>query len=386
VFTAYNGYGIVGKYVDPIFGETEAGFAFQLSPGYAYPFWTEGTTTVPFGTNAKVDSMVMSFAYDTVYSRANTMGNPDVVQELSLNLLTDTTPNYAYAHTKVNPATIGKVLAKINHKKYQQGKTSFKFRIQDAAFTNGFFQNTDTFKTVVKFHNFIKGLLLTSSGATNTLTKFNLYSDSTYCTVYYKNDQTAGKDTVVSYNFRITSLSRSHTYITHKWNSTTLNGKIDNQSAKNAPRLYVQSMAGTRPLLKFPGIKNWHKGERLVIRAAELIIKRDVGTVNTYVPTLEYMNIYQRTTAGSNGVMNEYYNTSSYDYNQAIAYDKVDGEYRFDVTTYITALRADDTTEDTGLILTAPQRSLLFGEVVLHSAHSESDADKMYLKISYTKF
>ena len=376
-----SGYALAGSVDDPIFGHSDLLTATEMELyGYTPVF---GDDDIPYGTNPRIDPVVMSLSYDTVYSRSVTLGSKYIAQELDIRLLTDTIPTGAYFHTKPDAFLGTTVLAHLTHTPANTTNEIVRFRITNQDFIDHLFDDPEVdFKSNAALQDKFKGIALVPNGASNnSIVRYHLYNDSTRMRIYFKCDEIADIDTVVYKDLKVGLFSRMYTYANHDYQTAVFSAALDNESASDPGRIYVQSMGGARTLIKFPNIENWRANEGVILRAAELVLQPDESTISPDFPMLDYMTLYKLNEYGQLEPLTEYY-SSSY---QAVSYDKIDGTYRFDVTSYVKN-RIDNPTEaDYGLVMMISSRSIMLGRNVLHSATSTDVAKRAYLKLTYTE-
>ena len=391
---------------DPIFGTTSAEVAMQFNLGGAINFRERDSVLVSgseyrffyheFGRNPKADSIVLFLRYDTAaFTSINTLGDLNLKQQIDVRLLKDTLAIENFNVTEIDPLLSNESLGITEHT-FTPDSLTFRFKVTNQEFVDTFLNNNTTaFESQSIFsERKFKGLaLLNNTDDPSFICRFNLANSQTRLRVYFTNESIAEKDTVVFYDFGIDvsssrdlAYTRYFTQIEHEYAGSEIEDKIENTSTENE-KVYVQSLTGARTILKFPGIRKWFENEDYQVRFAHLVLRPVDEDNNDQFPSLELLEIYELSSDGETNPIAEYLGRDASGALTLVGeiYDPVDNEYRFDITSYVKKLRDTPNEEENGLILTARNRSFTLGRTTLHSANSNAENLRMFVKITYSR-
>jgi len=373
-------YNLIGSYTDPVFGTTNAG---------AYSQFVLTTTAVSFGNNPVCDSIVLSMAYQGFYG--------DTASTLTLNVF-ELADDLYYSNNYYSNDVMGvykKNLANVSFKPNLKdsvliGSTkypphlriklnkSFGQKFVDASGSSYLSDNSN-------FLKFFKGLYIStkqmSSGG--CILYFNFLSSITKLSLYYHNDA----DTA-AYNFVIDGYCARFNSFDHKNFASAdplLKQQIAGDTTLGDSLLYVQSMAGTKIKLKFPGILGLKHlltdsvNGRISILKAELVVKLDETASGDFAPPEKL--ILSKTNA--NGTMSF---LTDYSYGDAYyggSYSSTTKEYRFNIGQHIQDALLRGSFEDKGLNLVVSGSAVKSNRAVLKG--NKRSQDNLRLEIIYTK-
>lgn len=280
----------LGYLIDPEFGKTEAGLALAVNlPSEAYNF----------GTNAVIDSAVLSLNFAGEFYGDSTANYSIDVRQLSTNLNDATsylnTITYATNSTllgnragKVYPSTPIKVLDIVAGKADTLKTLPAQVRIK---LDNSFIQNNivglseTSLKTNARFANAFKGLYVqinkSASTGTGGLMFFEFAGSNSNLTLYYKkqNATTTTNTDTVSVNFPIKSDSGPvASSIKHDYTGTPVATQLSNPTQQYAVT-YLQPLIGLRNKISFPYLDKFvANAGKIVVNKAELVIDLSSGT------------------------------------------------------------------------------------------------------------
>lgn len=329
--TIYSGTLIFGSYKDPIFGEVSSATAFTLVPS---------VTDNDFGDNPVVKYLKMYIAVSSksYINDAEASIPQNVYIYRLLNDLDTLKPfNCSYSLADVDPIPI-------NENTVYLGGDSIVCNIK-TAYANELLSATQEERDSTDiFIKRFKGYYISTNPLPGSLTggRFNLISASdVYMLINYRHTSTEDdidKDSVISY---YTDTERPYLN-TFKHSSQNLATALPTQ------KLYVEGLAGIKPYLDFTKVKqnfdDWAETQnidlkKVVISKAEIVLPyefpADYTTMNQYPSTLflstrvldtltnlrYYQPISDMYIDGSDGAIN-----------------RVNYEYRMNVTTYIQKL------------------------------------------------
>lgn len=259
---------LAGYYIDPVFGTTFAAFATQLN----LP-----TTNVVFPSNISIDSLVLHLEYFYIY------GNPKQNYRITYNVYTlgsSLSDSAIYSH---RPIDLGELIGSksvipnlrdstiLNGKKLPaqlriQLSKNFAKKIVEAAYQGHLYNNSS-------FVNFLKGIGLVPvyHGGQGCMVSFDVTSKNSGMTLYYHIDTVAR-----SYTFTIEKTTPRYTYFKHDYQQAhpALQAQLNGDSSLGQQILFLQSMAGTKVIIKFPNIEKFYDG-KVIIHQAKLLIPID---------------------------------------------------------------------------------------------------------------
>lgn len=403
--TDNTGFVTLGFVQDPVFGSTQSEVALQVNLSGAIPFkvldsvLVDGTNQYSyfyhaFGKNPKVDSMFLFLAYDTAAQARNTiLGDDQATQNLQLRLLADTLPKDLYGFQALQPYLSNTQLATYAHQ-YSPANEKLSIRIQNQAYVDSFLNNnTVAFASKLAFRDWkLKGLaLLNADQNPSFITRYDLSNAETKLRIYYHNDSTLRKDTLVYYDFRVdinspraNALTRYYSHIQHRYEQAEFAAQLDNPSATGTQKLYIQALGGVRSLIDLSSIAQWPKANSVLVRNAQLVLRPVQADYTTLFPEIEKLSIYRLDANRIMQVVPEYLDVANSLY-YSEAYDQVDNEYRFDITSQVQRIVNNQTEGDLGLVLVSEGRFFALGRNTLHAANTPQAAYRMFVKIVYSE-
>jgi hypothetical protein len=263
---------ILGSLMDPIFGSTTAGFYMQYNLSAEAPV---------FGTNPKLDSVVLSIPYGSIYGDT-TARQHFKVYEISKDFYYDTSyystrslPNYgllladySFIPRRYDSLTIGTLKeAPCIRFRLDQYSNYFGNKILNAPVAS--------ISTNPNFILFMKGLYIESVPAVygGALMSFDPTSTLSEVILYYHNSS----DTSLQFVLGGYSTSARFNHFDHNnyINATSQFRQqvIQHDSTLGKKNLYIQGLGGVRVKLHFPFLKSFGKSGRIAINSAVLTIK-----------------------------------------------------------------------------------------------------------------
>ena len=356
-------YSLLGSFLDPIFGYSEASFITQMR----LP-----SSNASFGTNPVADSMVIYLDYRSYYGDT-TISQTFDVYEIEKSIYLDST-----YYSNLNIQTYIPSQKIIATKTYypRPNDSCLAIRLSDAfaqqivAATSTQLQNNDIFLT------FFKGFLFKPHPNYNqaAIIYFNLLSTKSKVTLYYHNN-TANN---LKFDFVFNSNCARINLFNHDYSSSTIQTSI-NDSTGNDSLLYLQAMSGLNVKIKFPYISNFYQQPLLALVKAELIIpiKTDDATSSLFkVPQKLLLVMYN--SSGTYSFLPDYSVGSSYfGGNVNSAYT----EYRFNISRYIQQI-AYKQREDYGIALFVADNRISANRLIVKGPKCSNG---MRLSITYLK-
>jgi Domain of unknown function (DUF4270) len=406
-----SGAGLIGKYIDPIFGRTESALYTQIRQIYDY-------TSNSFGSNPVCDSVVLSLAYGNNVASSNSLGKPwygegigkgplknqriDVYEateaySLSTGYYSDTTRPFHSNHNLVkggsfifnpeisNYVTVDGIVSR------PQLRIPLEKELGQTILNN---QTTGNLANNTTFQAFFKGLYITATN-TNGLGvgegRITLYDlEFSTLTVYFKNDTSTIHSKLV---YTLSGEGRCMYYNRDTVNrATDINVQVaDTNRTHNYPRTYVQSMAGLKTLIRMPYLMERIKGGAVSINQAELIVKVDPTTIDYHQDTFEPP--YLLLLFGINDSGNSYLIPDLYEHNYSPGYfnanyDATTHEYHLKISRYVQQI-LDKKINNNGLYLVVShiRAASTANRVVIGGGDNGSGTNNLQMKlnITYTK-
>ncbi|KQB99308.1 DUF4270 domain-containing protein [Pedobacter sp. Hv1] len=403
----------LGAITDPIFGKTEAALALAVN--------TPDVANYTFGTNAVIDSAVLSLSFGGEFYGDSTSNYSIDVRQLSSNLRERTSylssAQYATNSTlignrtgKVYPTTPFKITDIVVGKPDTLKTVSPQIRIK---LDNSFIQNNivalseATLKTNSRFADAFKGLYVqvnkVGSTGTGGLMFFDFASTKSNLTLYYKKQSTATtteKDTVAT-NFPIdNNFGPVAASIKHDYTGTPIATQLANPTQQYGVT-YLQPLIGVRNKISFPYLDKFMAAAgKIVVNKAELIIDLSSGTdaqpFNAAPRLALYRNdIAEKRKALADDDRSDFRYPTDASYTFGGTFNAVKKQYVFNVSLYVQDL-LNGKTKDYGtfLVPVATAETSGFAPTLTSGARSVIGAFKknpatgdniMKLKIYYTK-
>ncbi|OFY82425.1 MAG: hypothetical protein A3F72_20730 [Bacteroidetes bacterium RIFCSPLOWO2_12_FULL_35_15] len=397
------GYGLLGKYIDPVFGTSNSSIYTQVK----LPTSISATS---FGISPICDSIVLSLIYDApcygkkirkiqtvnVYELLNgiTAGTSYYSTDAMLNTGVDLANAYSFTPRPTDSVLVSGV------------KSKPQLRIPlNVAFGQNLLNNQSTGNLVnnATFQNFMKGFYITTENTTGLATNegniMRFLMGASSMTIYY---HYTGKTIITSvkpinlqvdstwytnYVFSLGSVSR-HQNFSHDY-STVSNIDLSSQLSSGPPSqnstVYIQSMAGLKTKVEMPTLMDWVKNGAVAINKAVLTIKIDTSQATYLVDT------FTRPTSlipfginddGTSYVLPDYLSTPGWvDGN----YNSTTHEYNLIISKYIQQILAG-TRKNNGFYITIPHiTAATTPSRVIIGGGASGNPYQMKLNISYTK-
>ncbi len=371
---------LIGTYWDPVFGKTSASFYTQLRLNTYNP---------SFGTNPRVDSIILSLVYDSAYYGQT----PFVPQNITVSKITgnfaNATPYYSNDSLSVETDLANNLSftpKPLDSVKVNGTVSPPQLRIPLAhSFGQDILNHPANLTDSTTFQNNWQGLYISTQNTTGlnvgqgNILRFQMGNAATNLTIYYHND------TALSLSFGFTFNSVSH-FSNFKHNYSGIDPTLASQLGNTPPlqndKVFLQPMAGTRVKIQIPYLMNWLSQGKIGINQAQLVITANTSSsypLTTFFPAPALVvyginddgSIY--TVADANEGANYFggtYNSSTY-------------QYTFNIARYIQQV-LDGTLHNNGLYLTAVQEFINPARVVIGGG-SSNNPYQMKLNITRTK-
>lgn len=326
---------LLGHLSDPVFGLSSAGIYTQLALG---------GSSVNFGSNPIIDSVVLTLQLSGYYGDTNSLVGIRVHQlteDLSTeeqyyqNSTVDYDPsilNYSLTGYSIRPRTSMVV---------DTGLYNAHLRIR---LSQDFGQHILNHQSDLNdnFQNFLKGLYIEATshtGAYGYILITNMNSALTGVTLYYHNNDEAGK----RYTLACTDKCARFTHIDHNYSVSVNNDFIaevlENQTELGEDVLYVQGGCGVKTRITFPYLEDTFKqfNNRIIIHRADLVIT-NVDPDERYLvqPNMLTLQGIDKSNGSIRFLPDDDYFTSTAYFGGS--YDSKSREYRFRITSYVQEL------------------------------------------------
>lgn len=316
-----------------LFGNSFAGFAtnFHLP-----------TFNLNFGDSLSVDSVVLNFRIDGYYGDTTSTLKIEVL-ELENELRLDS-PYFSNQTPKTKTLPLG--------------RQTLKLKPTSAVQVNEFITGIDSnillvpalrvrlnnefgervlsksggpeFASNEAFKEFFKGIYVKATRADfkpGSVAYLNLSAGASFLSVYYKQGNTRRR-----IDFVMNAATAKYNRYSHNYQNSEINQVFDIENAPNG-RVYIQSMAGAKALVKFPYLKELGKDKSIIINKAELVIK--------IVPGVDYRVFKQPARLLILGIDengNEIVLSDQFDGFFDGLYNEANQEYRINISRYIQGL------------------------------------------------
>ena len=318
--------GILGSYIDPVFGKTKSGFVMQISPG----------AITGFGDNPVADSMKLFLRYiaDTTAPLYGNMNTEMIfkVSEVKNDLSIDSS---YYTFYRPEWLDLGEVLAETTYFPEDGRNDTVVLAVDlNTSFGQRIMDNYDEWNDVAdprdtSFYNYFKGMYIESNniGYDGSLSIFNLLDSETKAVLYYHNDE----DTL-ELSFLVPSLSVRFNMIEHLYDAPGFLPDLDNPESVEDSVVYIQGLGGLKARLKIPGLDSLKKSGLWGVNKAELILYSENSSLSQEddFSAPSQLKILAIKPDGSTEVLVDYLGETSY-----LGVNYENGNYLFDITYYV---------------------------------------------------
>lgn len=368
------GYAFIGNMNDPVFGNSNFDFYTQLSLS---------TSSLSWGENAVADSIYLDICYNGYYGDTTDKQLTLRIFEIAEDMFADST----YKSNMVLQCESENLTEETDFTFVPRPLTPVDTIIDrgvlhipmSMSLAEKLMSNEYAADTV--FKSFFKGLHLVcdKDDIAASAVSFNLTHSYSYLRLYYHDEA----DTVMKYDFKVTSSDVRFNHYTHDYSNSeiTFNDTTSNQ------KLYVQGAAGTRVWVKFPNIQQWADSldGNVIINEAKLVLNGAVDAdTNFYAPPTKLVAAAAKFDTDTTYVILPDQLVSS-DYFGGY-YNNTDRNVWFRITEYIQNLIQNGTyaTDCNGILLYVDQGSLVPHRWAFHGPGSNSADDRMSLRIVYS--
>ena len=376
VFSGNKSYNLLGSYMDPVFGSSDAAFATQLRLS---------KNAVDFGENFTLDSMVLYLELANIYGD-NRQAAP---QEVFVYQLTDTISldeSYNSNLDIENYYDENEVLAD-QFILPNSNDSIIAIKIDHTAFVE-LFTDTNNLTDNDVFLNLFKGLYIKSShlNYSGSIMAFDMLSDGSRLRLYYHNysespiiplsahstfdlliNEKCARVNIFKHDYDIAQNPIEH---------------IDDTSVEDT-LVYVQAMGGVRVKVDLPDILKWQDSTSVVISSARLVIPVVENSTDIYSP-LAKLNLAYINDEGKNEFFPDLYNNGSFfqEYFNGI-YNHEQNSYEFNIAVFIQKVISNEIPLNGFYIYPyATENPVMANRVILKGAKA-NDGIKLY--ITYIK-
>ena len=339
----------LGSMIDAPIGKTEASFYTQVRLG--------GSLTNGFQEKTIIDSVVLNLAYKANYGDSSALHHVSVyelgapmnsnkkyytTQDFQLREINESLGNKTFSPSQLDSIQVGD-----SRQPFLRIRMRKNFGIR---FKEHFIQSPQTFSDNAFFNTYFKGIYVTDQTDGNgSIITLNQNSTLNALVFYYRDAIT---DTIPkSYSFLINSNCSRNNRFKHQYNNTVFD-------SINPSNLYIQSTAGLKTLIQFPGLMNLNATQTVSINKAELVVKLAAGS-NSPLANHSYLFAFARDSSGRNSIMSDAING-------LLVGTFSDGEYRFIISRQIQRIISGQLSNN-GIYLVASgsvgnaERTLLMG-------------------------
>lgn len=326
---------ILGHLSDPIFGNSNAGIYAQLALA---------GSSVNFGTNPIIDSIVLTLQISGYYGDTNSLVGIRVHQltgELSTEEKYYQTSTVDYDPSILNYSLVGYNLRPNTPIVIDTAMVNAHLRIRlSQSFGQSILNHQEDLNN--NLSDFLKGLYIEAvshTGNCGYMLITNMNSALTGVTLYYHNNEENNK----RYTMPCSEKCARFTHLDHNYSASTSSDFVQevlhNQVSLGNDILFLQGGGGVKTRITFPYLENAFAqyNNRVVIHRAELVITNVApGEPFLVQPNMLTLQGIRK----SDGAIrflpdDDYYTSSSY---FGGSYDSKTGEYRFRITNYVQQL------------------------------------------------
>ncbi len=372
----------VGSIKDPVFGTTNAGFYAQFQ---------QSVTHDNFGTNPKLDSLVLQLLFSSNFGDTNAVLRMHVY-ELQQDIYLDSTyysnktvPVYPTDYANINFVANPHTKIVVGGKDTLTRVVRFNLSNLNTALGDKLLQtDTAALDSNAIFIKYFKGLYLKTDQVTSggALPSFSSYTPSTALILYYHNDSTDS----LHYTYYLNNTSATINQYQHVFsdgNSAFNKQIVQKDTLLGEVNYYTQGLAGVKTIIKFPDIKKLARLGLVGINEAKLILP---GAEPQPLFGAPYkMSLIKILTDTSFQTLVDEAEGANY---FGGAYKVSTNSYEFRITHYIQSLLKDTTKVQKGLILyigngvVNPKRFVFNGPKPVSDTLAKTKLEILYTKIN----
>jgi hypothetical protein len=367
-------YQLLGSYVDPVFGKTDASFYTQALLDASFPYVSD--SLIP-------DSLVLSLAYSGSYGDITTPQTVHVYQ-LTENILSDTgyytTKTFSDSANDLANNGNGLLFIPDPNDSVLIGSSNQPAQLRiplslSKAWELLSAEHRSLFADNSAWTNFFKGLYIKTDQVANggAILYFDLYSAFSTLTVYFKKSNDTSP---LHYNFSLSNAIRVN-HQEHNYTGSEAGHQLID-STFNDSLSYIQSMAGLKTKVSFPYLKHFTDSGKIIVNKAELEITVQTGYPDMFSPPSKLL-LVGIDSLGSSFLPIDYYEGASY---FGGTYDSAKRTYKFNIARHLQAI-LDERISDSGLYLLVSGAVVQANRAIIGSGKNASYPVKLHL--FYTK-
>jgi hypothetical protein len=366
-------YQLLGSYVDPVFGRSDAGFFTQVLLGLA--FSNTSDTLIP-------DSLILSLDYAGSYGDLTTTQVAHVYQ-LTENIVSDT----GYYTTKIFSDSAVDLASSFTFIPRPSDSVMVGSSLQPAQLRIPLSMakasellspdHRTTLSDNSAWINFFKGLYVKTDAVLSggAISYFDLYSPYSKLSLYFKK---SGDTTARRYDFSLYSGIRVN-HQAHEYQSPLSEvGWQLNDSTHNDSLNYIQAMAGVKTRITFPYLKHFTDSGKIVVNKAELEITVQPGYPDIFPPPSKLL-LVGIDSLGNSHLLTDYFEGASY---FGGTFNSSARTYKFNIARHLQGI-LDGRISDNGLYLIVSGAVVQASRVIIGSG--KNTAYPMKLHLFYTK-
>lgn len=333
---------LLGSYYDPIFGVTTASFYTQLRLS---------STSVDFGQNPQLDSIVLSLEYTSIPQRDDeqmyfygdtldimTFRVYELADSLSYEQDYFSDDEIALKQPEIGSLTVAPAPTDSIMVDTTLVKAQLRIPLTEE-FGNRLLNGGSDLESMEAFLDFVKGIYITADPVSTggSIVFFDPVQARSRVSIYFSNEEDGDS---LFYYFNITSESARFNNYSHNYDVADQEflTQLQGDTALGADRFYLQSMAGVASIITFPYFNDWFSNQTIALNEAELIISNALPQT-TFAPPPQLV-VYNITDEGTYKFLDDQYEGEEY---FGGLYDEETGEYKFRITQYLQKVLTTDT-------------------------------------------
>jgi hypothetical protein len=317
-------YQLLGSIIDPFFGFSKAEYVTQIEKSF---------NSTGFGPNPRVDSVILYLEIEKLTGEGMLPQqirayeyNEFIIKDTSYFTNMDITGRYRQPE--------------IGNGWMSENDSIVKIYITDNEFINKFLEAEDSILQNTEYiQELMYGIYITADDVTTAGAIASIYGHATgtLLTFYYANDTA----TSVSQNYNITRTGcQQFNLFHHDYTGYPIEEYLTDTS-KNDSLLFVQSMAGVKSIIRFPGFTRWLDSMPVAINEARLILPI-ADTIATQQKSKYFPSELLLYLIGPNGVYKYVYDNLVHPESFGGQYDENFNSYNFTIKVHLQSIAQGD--------------------------------------------
>jgi hypothetical protein len=384
--------GLLGSYVDPVFGKADCGIVTQILPSSVNPDLGSSATTI-------VDSVVLSLKYESLRKYGNLTNMTFEVYEITDQLIRDNQTYYTFQ----TPNTTGSSLVLAGSETQYPDIYSLQIvgddtlspqlRINlDPSFgmTMVAANESGQMSSDATFASFFKGLYIKVDGSAlgqgeGAVLYFSMEDAASKVTMYFHDSATPS--VAENFSFLINSDAARYNEMIFDRSGTSVEAILADKSL-GEEEFYMQA-GGIRAIIEFPHILSFNNDslgnyDPKIINRAELFLPVQDFEPDAFNPSASLF-VARIVDNRISTFTVDYDYTSSFESGNTVSYDATAKEFRFILTREIQSLLKGDN-ENVGYRVYSPNFFASSVERVIFNGSNTSLKEKPRLEITYTEY